>query len=484
LCRRHAWPTVRRVQPSFESLSLSDALIAVVGELGYTQPTPIQVAAIPALLAGRDVVGQSQTGSGKTAAFALPILQRVDLDNGSVQALVLCPTRELTAQVAREVRTLGRAHNGLKVLELVGGQPGKPQREALERGVHIVIGTPGRLLDHLSRGSLDPSSIKTLVLDEADRMLDMGFGDEVGNIVREMPESRQTALFSATFPVAIEEMIRLFQRDALRVTIDTPEESVLDIRQLQLCVAREHKLEALCWLLSTYPHESALVFCNQKSVVAQITNTMDAAGVSVDRLDGDLEQFHRDQVLARFRNQSVRILIATDVAGRGLDVDGLDLVINFEMPQQSEIYVHRIGRTGRAGKKGVAISITTSDPDARIEAIEELTGNSIEVLSSESLGRRSLPLLLKAIAGEPRMETILISGGRKDKVRKGDILGALTGDAGGLRGADIGKIEIQDRLSYVAVSRRVIRAAVTSLNKGRIKGQRFRATHVGGDGKR
>ncbi|MFT4512679.1 MAG: ATP-independent RNA helicase DbpA [Planctomycetota bacterium] len=472
------------MQPSFESLSLSDALIAVVGELGYTQPTPIQAAAIPALLAGRDVVGQSQTGSGKTAAFALPILQRVDIDNRSVQALVLCPTRELTAQVAREVRTLGRAHNGLKVLELVGGQPGKPQREALERGVHIVIGTPGRLLDHLGRGSLDPGSIMTLVLDEADRMLDMGFGDEVQGIVREMPSSRQTALFSATFPVAIEEMIESFQRDALRVTIETPAESVLDIRQLRLCVDRKHKLEALCWLLATHPHESALVFCNQKSVVAQITNTLDAAGVSVDRLDGDLEQFHRDQVLARFRNQSVRVLVATDVAGRGLDVEDLDLVINFEMPLQPEIYVHRIGRTGRAGKKGVAISITTSEPDLSIEAIEELTGNAIEVLSSETLSHSSLPVLLKSIAGEPRMETILISGGRKDKVRKGDILGALTGDAGGLRGADIGKIEIQDRLSYVAVSRRAIGDAVKSLNKGRIKGKRFRATHVGGDGKR
>lgn len=484
MCRRDAWSTVPRVQPTFESLSLSDALIAVIAELGYTRPTPIQVAAIPALLAGRDVVGQSQTGSGKTAAFALPILQRVDLGNRSVQALVLCPTRELAAQVAREVRSLGRAHDGLKVFELVGGQPGKAQREALERGVHIVIGTPGRLLDHLGRGSLDPTSVMTLVLDEADRMLDMGFGDEVRDIVREMPTSRQTALFSATFPTAIEAMIQSFRADALRVTIETPDESELDIRQLQLCVDREHKLDALCWLLATNPHESALVFCNQKAVVAQIANTMDRAGVSVDRLDGDLDQFHRDQVLARFRNQSVRVLIATDVAGRGLDVEGLDLVINFEMPQQPEIYVHRIGRTGRAGKKGVAISITTSEADSRIEAIEAWTGNSIELLPSESRSRSSLPVLLKAIAGEPLMETILISGGRKDKVRKGDILGALTGEAGGLRGTDIGRIEIQDRLSYVAVSRRVIGDAVKNLNKGRIKGKRYRATHVGGDGRR
>ena len=479
LCCLDAWPTVPRVQPSFESLSLSDALVAVVGELGYSQPTPIQIEAIPALLAGRDVVGQSQTGSGKTAAFALPILQSVDLGKRSLQALVLCPTRELTAQVAREVRTLGRTLNGLKVLELVGGQPARPQRDALERGVHVAIGTPGRLLDHLRHGSLNPTTIMTVVLDEADRMLDMGFGDDVRRIVREIPSSRQTALFSATFPDAIEEMIRSFQRNALRITIETPQESVDDIRQLQLCVDPARKLDALCWLLATYPHESALVFCNQKAVIAEITHTMDAAGVSVDRLDGDLDQFHRDQVLARFRNQSVRVLIATDVAGRGLDVDGLDLVINFDMPAQPEIYVHRVGRTGRAGNKGLAISITTSDADSRIKAIEDLTGNLIEVLPSESRSRTSLPLLLKAIAGAPRMETILISGGRKDKVRKGDILGALTGEAGGLRGTDIGKIEIQDRLSYVAVSRRVIGNAVASLNKGRIKGKRFRATHVG-----
>ncbi len=472
--------TVLLVQPPFETLGLSPALVAVVKSLGYTQPTPIQGEAIPALLAGRDLVGQSQTGSGKTAAFALPILQGIDLAERSLQALVLCPTRELTAQVAREVRKLGRDHGGLVVLELVGGQPARQQREALSRGVHIAIGTPGRLLDHLERGAMDPELIKTVVLDEGDRMLDMGFGAEVRAILAFMPQRRQTVLFSATFPESIAAMSGEFQHDAQHVVIETAEEERADILQQKLCVGDKDKLLALCWLLQSNTHESALVFCNQKSTVAQITETLHRAGVSADRFDGDLDQFHRDQVLARFRNQSVRVLIATDVAGRGLDVEGLDLVINYDLPAQPEIYVHRIGRTGRAGAKGIALSLVRSEADRRILAIEEFTGEPIELLVEDLRRAPGLPDLLRELADGPKMETILISGGRKDKVRKGDILGALTGEAGGLNAKDIGKIEIRDKLSYVAVSRHLVRSAVTSLNQGRIKGKRFRATHVGG----
>ena len=467
------------MQPTFESLSISPPLLAVVGELGYTQPTPIQAAGIPALLAGRDLIGQSKTGSGKTAAFALPILQRLNLGNRSVQALVLCPTRELCAQVAREVRKLGRGHAGLAVLEVVGGQQARPQREALKRGVHVVIGTPGRLLDHLQRGVLDANSIKTVVLDEADRMLDMGFGEDVTKILRALPSARQTVLFSATFPTSIAAMSQAYQRDALRVTIADSEEASVEILQLRLAVAEREKLRVLYWLLHKYPHESALVFCNFKATVSDLANTLAASGLCVDRLDGDLDQFHRDQVLARFRNRSVRVLVATDVAGRGLDVQGLDLVINYELPSQPEIYVHRIGRTGRAGKTGVAISLTTGPRDSRIEAAEQLTGKPIGILTRDSMDEPGFAALLDTLARGPDMETILISGGRKDRVRPGDILGALTGEAGGLRGADVGKIEVQDRLSYVAVSPRVVHAAVQCLNDGRIKGKRFRATLVG-----
>jgi len=449
----------------------------VVKDLGYTEPTPIQSASIPALLGGRDLIGQSKTGSGKTAAFALPILQRLKLESRSVQALVLCPTRELCGQVAREVRKLGRAHAELFVLEAVGGQPARPQRESLARGVHVVVGTPGRVLDHLERETLDAGSLQTVVLDEADRMLDMGFGEDVGKILRALPTERQTVLFSATFPDSIAAMSRSYQRDALPVTIDAPEEAQLEIEEFMLEAHESEKLHALSWLLDKYPHESALIFCNFKATTRELTSELSAAGLSVDRLDGDLDQFHRDQVLSRFRGGSVRLLIATDVAGRGIDVEGLDLVVNFELPQQPEIYVHRIGRTGRAGQTGVAISLTSGPRDSRIAAAQELTGRTIQVLQRGGDGGQSA--LLKKLAGKARMDTILISGGRKDRVRPGDILGALTGDAGGLASSDVGKIEVRDTLTYVAVSRKVSRDAVSCLNAGRIKGKRFRATLVG-----
>ena len=310
-------------------------------------------------------------------------------------------------------------------------------------------------------------------------MLDMGFGEDVTTILRALPTARQTALFSATFPSAIAAISQAYQRNAQRVTITDPVDTAVEIQQWQLAVEESEKLRALCWLLHHFPHESALVFCNLKSTVAELAHSLDASGVSVDRLDGDLEQFHRDQVLARFRNRSVRVLVATDVAGRGIDVQGLDLVINYELPAQPEIYLHRIGRTGRAGHTGVAVSFTTGPRDSRIAAAEQLTSTPIGVLTRDTLDAPAFAALLDTLGRGPDMETILISGGRKDRVRPGDILGALTGAAGGLQGADVGKIEVQDRLSYVAVAPGVVHAAVQCLNAGRIKGKRFRATLVG-----
>ncbi len=462
----------------FASLDLSPALLAVVQELGYTTPTPIQVESIPVLLAGKDLIGQSKTGSGKTAAFALPILQSLDLSSRSLQALIVCPTRELSEQVAREARKLGRKHDGLVVLTLTGGKPFAPQSDSLARGVHIVVGTPGRLLDHLTRGTIDPSGVATVVLDEADRMLDMGFQADMEKILEALPKKRQTVLFSATFPKTIEAISRTHQKNAVRVTIDDGEQPA-EIRQLTLLAERDQKLSTLYWALAEYAHESALIFCNLKATIAEVERELASSGASVDSLHGDLDQFERDQVLARFRNQSVRLLIATDVAGRGIDVEDLDLVINYELPTQPEIYVHRVGRTGRAGKEGLAVSLATSRDKAKLREIEELTGSVIERVKRDVRADPGLVAHAKAFARPAPMDTILISGGRKDKVRPGDILGALTGDAGGLQGADIGKIEIQDRLSYVAVSRAVSRAAVTALNTGRIKGRRFRATLTG-----
>ncbi len=465
---------------SFESLSLAPELLAVLGELGYDQPTPVQVESIPALLAGRDLIGQSKTGSGKTAAFALPMLQSLDVSRRELQGMILCPTRELCAQVAREVRKLGRRHAGLSVLEVAGGQPIGPQLEALDRGVHIAVGTPGRLIDHLDRGTIPVDAVRIVVLDEADRMLDMGFGADVETILALLPAARQMVMFSATIPKSIAKLSGEYQRDAVRVTIEDALDDTADIRQLRLVTEPDEKFHGLAWLLSRYPHESALVFCNFKATVVDLATSLAREGISVGRFDGDLDQFSRDQVLVRFRNGSLRVLVATDVAGRGLDVEDLDLVINYEMPQQPAVYVHRIGRTGRAGSKGVAVSMMTPGQQGRRKAIEELTGVSIEELDWKPVDDPDLPRLLGAIARPPVMETVLISSGRKNKVRPGDILGALTGEAGGLEGAQIGKIEIHDRLSYVAVSRDVVQHAVTQLNRGHIKRKRVKATLVGG----
>jgi ATP-independent RNA helicase DbpA len=263
------------------------------------------------------------------------------------------------------------------------------------------------------------------------------------------------------------------------VTIDEPEGGDVDIQQLQLSSPPEQKFHALCWLLHEYPHDSALIFCNFKATVTELAEKFVKAGVSADRLDGDLDQFQRDQVLARFRNQSVRLLIATDIAGRGIDVEDLDLIINFDLPHQPEVYVHRIGRTGRAGKTGAAISLTMGGGDSRIDAIEQLTGTVIETVPRRAGDDPGIDALLRSLSKSAKMETILISGGRKDKLRPGDILGALTGEAGGLQGTEIGKIEVHDRLSYVAVAQSVCRTAVDRLNAGRIKRKRFRATLVG-----
>jgi len=356
----------------------------------------------------------------------------------------------------------------------------KAQASALERGVHVVVGTPGRVVDHLQRGTMNTQAVATVVLDEADRMLDMGFQAETEAILSALPKpnERQTVFFSATFPRAIEALSLTHQRNPVRVVLDDPEQVMPEIRQIAITAAPEQKLQALYWALTKYPHESVLVFCNFKATVAELEGTLAALGVSVDYLHGDLEQFDRDQVLARFRNQSVRILIASDVAGRGIDVEDLDIVVNYELPPKPEIYLHRIGRTGRAGKVGLAVSLATPREASKLAAIEGLTTTPIERLPAIADSEPGVEVLAHGLVREARMHTLLISGGRKDKIRPGDILGALTGEAGGLSGADIGKIEIHDRLSYVAVARGVRQRAVQSLNKGRIKGKRFRATLV------
>jgi ATP-independent RNA helicase DbpA len=477
----HAAP-VPTADGGFATLGLSPTLCQVVAELGFTTPTPIQARAIPLLLAGRDLVGQSTTGSGKTAAFGLAILQKLKRGERHPQALILCPTRELCAQVARDFRKLGRREAGLAVLILAGGQPMNPQLAALQQGVHVVVGTPGRALDHIKRGSLDLSGVATVVVDEADRMLDMGFGEEMERILSGAPKPRQTVFFSATYPRSIAAMTRAHQQDPVRLTVGDADRPGAPLRQLATVVDDNGRIGALLAVLRTSPPESAIVFCNFKATVTRIEQALGAAGISSAGLHGGLEQKQRDFVMARFRNHSIRVLVATDVAARGLDIEGLDLVVNFELPFQPETYVHRIGRTGRAGKAGMAVSLVGPQDGGKVKAIEAAIGSPLErqtaprEASTKTFERAGAgtPTSRSAVDGDALMETLYISGGRKDKMRAGDILGALTGEAGGFPGSDVGKIEIHDRFSYVAITKGSAARAIERLSAGRIKGKRFK----------
>ncbi|HZH78761.1 MAG TPA: ATP-dependent RNA helicase DbpA, partial [Archangium sp.] len=407
----------------FSSLALSPPLLQVLSELDFQTVTPIQAQSIPVLLQGKDLVGQAKTGSGKTAAFALPILEKVQLQHRRLQALVLCPTRELCAQVAGELRRLGRRLPGLQVLALAGGQPVWPQVNALEKGAHVAVGTPGRILDLLERKALDTRQLATVVLDEADRMLDMGFREDMERILGATPPTRQTVLFSATFPSTIEAMSRAFQKQPVRVTVAEEADAAPDIQQLCYTCEPEEKTALLLRVLRQYQPASAIVFCNLKATVTELTRALSEARVGADGIQGDLEQLERDRVMAKFRNRSTRVLIATDVAGRGIDVEALDAVINFDLPSQPEAYVHRIGRTGRAGRRGLAISLATPREEHKVESIEQATGVKMERTSVDTLPPADAT---SGVSLESDWETLSISAGRKDKMRPGDILGALT----------------------------------------------------------
>jgi ATP-independent RNA helicase DbpA len=396
---------------------------------------------------------------------------------------VLCPTRELCTQVAGEIRKLGRHLAGLRVLIVSGGQPGYPQRRALEEGVHVVVGTPGRVLDHLDRRTLDPRDVRVVVLDEADRMLDMGFQEDVERILAQLPKVRQTVFFSATFPRSIATMSEAWQGDPVHVTITdaprSPEDGAppSDVRQVAYTVEPDGKAAALLALFAHHPPEAAIVFCNLKVTAQELAEQLSRAGFSAGSLHGDLDQRDRDRVMAKFRNRSTRILVATDVAARGLDIEDLDLIVNFDLPAQPDIYVHRIGRTGRAGKSGLAVSLATPREGTKLDRISGVTGVPVERLSLDAI----LPAQSHQPHGHPAaaavMETLFIGGGRRDKLRPGDILGALTGEAG-LSATDIGKIEIHDRFAYVAVAKPIARQAFDWLAEGRIKGRHFRVERV------
>ncbi len=451
---------------AFSTLPVRADLLGNIASLGFESMTPVQLQSLPILLSGQDLLGQAKTGSGKTAAFAIGIINKLETHCRQVQALVLCPTRELADQVSNEIRRLARTIPNIKILTLCGGKPIARQTASLESAPHIVIGTPGRILKHLSRGSLDLQQVSTFVLDEADRMLDMGFLADIMLIKDSLPGKRQTVLFSATYAEEIVSISSAVQKSPVKVQVEKSHH-IKEIKQTFYEIRQDKRTETLVALLEHFQPESTLVFCNRKQQCQDLKDELCQRGFHALSLHGDLEQFERDQVLIQFANRSSSILIATDVAARGLNIKELAAVVNFEITPDPEIHIHRIGRTGRAGNEGLALSLFTAGEQNRIDAIESYQGSPITIENPSDLQRRA------GFSLKPAMETLFINAGRKDTIRAGDILGALTASSE-LPGKLIGKIDILDKMAYVAVDRKVARQALKILLDGKIKGRKIR----------
>jgi len=448
---------------SFSSLPLPPHVLSNLEVLGYTAMTPIQAASLPLALAGHDLIAQAKTGSGKTAAFALALLANLNVRRFAVQALVLCPTRELADQVTQELRRLARAEGDIKILTLCGGSTLRPQLASLEHGAHVVVGTPGRIMDHLERGSLQLDALNTLVLDEADRMLDMGFYDDIAVVARQCPKLRQTLLFSATYPEGIDKLAAAFMREPKAVKLlETHKAS--KIKQLFFEVREEERLHAVGLLLNHYRPLSTLAFCNTKQQCRDLVEVLRAQGLSALELHGDLEQRDRDQVLVRFAQGSASVLVATDIAARGLDITQLEAVVNVDITPDPATHTHRIGRTARVDEEGWAFSLVGLDEMGRVGQIEKaLAFSTVWKPVSELTASGSGPL-------QAPMVTLQILGGRKEKIRAGDVLGALTKDMG-FAAALVGKISVNEFSTYVAVQRDVAAAVLRKLQGGKVKGK-------------
>jgi ATP-independent RNA helicase DbpA len=455
----------------FSSLDLHKDLLTNLDSIGYKNMTAIQSQSLPHILTGKDVIGQGKTGSGKTAAFGLGLLNRLNAKFFRVQGLVLCPTRELADQVAQEIRRLARTIHNIKVLTLCGGMPFGPQLGSLEHGAHIIVGTPGRIEEHVRRGSLVLKNLQMLVLDEADRMLDMGFQEELDAIIAQTPERRQTLMFSATFPQQIKAVAERIMKNALLVQVETTHAGhVIEqhFYQVQEDAEQQQRKLALRLLLQHYQPASTVVFCNTKRDAQTVADELVEQGFSALAIHGDLEQRDRDQALVRFANGSVAILVATDVAARGLDIESLDAVINFHIARESEVHVHRIGRTGRAGCQGLACSLYSDKEEFKVQSLARFLGQDLkgEPLPAEDVLNRA--------AVTPKMVTLQIDGGKRQKLRPGDILGALTASEG-ILGTQVGKINVFADWAFVAVAPEVAKVALKQLNDGKLKGRRFRA---------
>jgi ATP-independent RNA helicase DbpA len=469
-------PPAAEKNNDFASLPLPPATLGNLQRLGYTRMTAIQAASLPLALAGKDLIAQAKTGSGKTAAFALALLANLNPRRFAVQALVLCPTRELAEQVTQEVRRLARAEDHIKVLTLCGGSTMRPQLASLEHGAHIVVGTPGRIMDHLQRGSLKLDALNTLVLDEADRMLDMGFHDDIATVAKQCPKQRQTLLFSATYPEGIAKLAAAFMREPQTVTV-AEQHSATKIRQLFIEVREDERLHAVSLLLNHYRPVSTLAFCNTKQQCRNLVDVLKAQGFAALELHGDLEQRDRDQVLVQFANRSCSVLVATDIAARGLDIAELEAVINVDVTPEPAVHTHRIGRTGRLGREGDAegwaFSLASLDEMGRVGQIEHAHGFSSQWQPLASLTPASGEPL------RPPMATLPILGGRKEKIRAGDVLGALTKDLG-YAAAQVGKIDVNEFSTYIAVERGIAREVLRKLSAAKVKGRAVKVRMLAG----
>jgi ATP-independent RNA helicase DbpA len=446
---------------NFSKLPITKEMLQTIDSLGYKEMTPIQAEALPAILEGRDVIAQAKTGSGKTAAFGIGLLHHLDVKKFRVQSLVLCPTRELADQVAKELRRLARFQHNIKILMLTGGESFGRQLGSLEHQAHIIVGTPGRVLKHLNKESLELSNLRTLVFDEADRMLDMGFIEEIESVLSFVPKERQTLLFSATYDDEILTISKKIQNNALHVKTTQKE---VQNKIVQEFYETNNKVDTLIKILASYKPENIIVFTNTKLEAKELAEALVQNKIDALAIHGDLEQYERNDVLVQFANKSCPVLVATDVAARGLDIKELSMVVNYDLPHATETYTHRIGRTARAGAEGIAITLYNERETQKIQEYKEDASRNF--LDATVLKKE------QGFEMKPQFVTLVIEGGKKDKVRAGDILGALTGDAG-LPGSSIGKIDIYDRQSYVAIENALVDEAHKKLKNGKIKNKKF-----------
>ena len=516
---------------NFTDMNLSPEINRAISDLGYEEATPIQAKAIPEALTGRDIIGQAQTGTGKTCAFAIPVLERINPEDKHVQALILCPTRELALQVAGEFRKLSKYMHDVKLLPVYGGQDIVKQIRSLKQGVQIVVGTPGRIMDHMRRKTIRCEHIAQVVLDEADEMLDMGFRDDIETILSQVPEDRQTMLFSATMPQPIRELAAHYQHDAENIRIAKKELTVENIEQYYHEVRRDRKDEILSRVLDVYNPELTIIFCNTKMKTQEVANELSERGYFAEGLHGDLKQNQRDAVMDNFRNGKTDILVATDVAARGIDVSGVDLVVNYDLPQDDEYYVHRIGRTGRAGKSGLAISFVTGREIYKLKEImrychtkiklkpvpslDDVTNTRVNyvfdrleaIMQEEDLSKMSeliedkvnesdytsldvasafLKMYLNSKMGGSSEEAtddeyddevsggkvrLFINVGKKDHVKPGDILGAVAGEAK-IPGKLVGEIKMYDKFTFVEVPAEYGENVLHAMKHAKIKGKK------------